>query len=527
MKKFLSSTIFVLLAATAFAQSINDGLKLMDSDELQKARDVFTAYTKASPADADGFFHLGNVNALLKDAAAAKTNYAAAIAANPKAALSQIAAGRNALAANDTKTAEGAFDKALRAGKKSTDTYRLIAESYVAMKNWAKADEWYNEATEKDGKNSRLYMSIGDRYLAQNNGGDAVTNYERANFYDKTNAVAFLKVAKIQDRARLQKDRLIALEKARTANDKIPSIYRELSDYYYDSREYAKSKENYKKYMDMVGATVDMQIHYLNLCFYCKEYKDVLTSGDAILKANPGKNDVYRALGYAYLALGDSIKSVAAMEKFINSAKKEDLKAADYEFYGNGLMKLKKDSLALLAFDKGLALDTTSYATAEIAIKACTAVNKFAQAAKYATIVVARKANSGMQDIFNVGYYYYVGNDFANAEAAFKKVITKAPTSITGYQWAADAATRLDAAAENPAAKVAAKGYYEKVVEIATKDAAATAKNAEVLKTAYGYLAVVACKAKDVAKATEYANKILATTPEDENAKAILGGGCN
>ncbi len=523
MKRFLSSTIFVLLAATAFAQSINDGLKLMDSDDLQKAREVFAAYTKANPTDADGFFHLGNVNALLKDAAAAKTNYAAAIAANPKAALSQIAAGRNALAANDNKTAEGVFDKALRVGKKSTDTYRLIAESYVAAKNWVKADEWYNDATEKDGKNSRLYMSVGDRYLAQNNGGDAVTNYERANYYDKTNAVAFLKVAKIQDRARLPKDRLIALEKAKAANDKLPAVYRDLAECFYDRGDYPKAKENYKKYMDMVGATVDMQIRYLNVCFYNKEYTDVLTSAEGILKTNPNKTDVYRAIGYAYLALGDSVKSVAAMEKFITSAKKEDLKAADYEFYGNGLMKLKKDSLALLAFDKGLALDSTSYAAAETATKACAAANKFALAAKYAGIAAARKPNAGMQEIFNIGYYYYVGNDFANAETAFKNVIAKAPTSITGYQWAAEAATRLDPTSE----KAAAKGYYEKVVEIATKDAAATTKNAEVLKTAYGYLAVVACKAKDAAKATEYANKILATTPDDSNAKAILGGGCN
>ena len=75
--------------------------------------------------------------------------------------------------------------------------------------------------------------------------------------------------------------------------------------------------------------------------------------------------------------------------------------------------------------------------------------------------------------------------------------------------------------------KAAAKGYYEKVVEIATKDAAATTKYADVLKTAYSYLAVVACKAKDAPKATEYANKILITSPDDANAKTILDGGCN
>ncbi len=523
MKKLLSSTLFVFLVANAFAQSINDGLKLMDNDDLEKARTTFAAYTKANPTDADGFFHLANVNAILHDDAAAKTNYAAAVAANPKAALSQIAAGRIALAAKDTKAAEKAFEKAQYTGRKSTDTYRLIAESYVALKNWAKADEWYNLGTDKDNQNSRLYMSIGDRFLAQNNGGEAVSNYERANFYDKTNAVAWLKVAAVQKRGRSPRERFVALEKAKDINDKLPAIHRDLADYFEGQRDYLKAKEAYKKYMDLTGSDIDMQIHYLNICFFCKEYKDVLSSAEAILKANPNKNEVYRAIGYAHLALGDSIKSVAAMEKLIASSKKETIKATDYEFYGNGLMKLKKDSLGLLAFDQALAIDSTNYSPAETAAKACVNANKFALAAKYSSIAAARNSNAGTQTIFNVGYYYSLAKDYTNAEAWFKKVIAKAPTSVTGYQWAADVATQLDPTTE----KAAAKGYYEKIVEISTKDEAAKTKNAEVLKTAYGYLAVVACKAKDVAKATEYANLILATSPDDANAKSIIAGGCN
>lgn len=520
MKKILSSTFFALFVATAFAQSINDGLKAMDMDDLEKARGIFEAYAKANPTDADGFFHVANVSSLLNDAAAAKTNYAQAVTVNPKSSLGQMAAGRIALAANDAKTAEKAFDKALSANRKSTDTYRLIAESYVATKNWAKADQWYNDATEKDGKNSRLYMSIGDRYLAQNNGGDAVTNYERANFYDKTNAVAFIKVARVQRRARLPKDRLAALEKAKIANDKLPAVYRELAECYYDKGDYGMAKENYKKYMDMAGATLDMQIRYLNVCFYNKEYKDVLKSAEGILKSNPEKNDVYRAIGYAQLALGDSVKSVDAMERFLAKAKKEDLKAADYEFYGNGLAKLKKDSLAFLAFDKALAVDSTNFTAADMATKMSADTKKYALAAKYAGISAARKPTTGMQDIFNIGYYYYIGNDFTNAETAFKKVIDKRPDMVTGYEWAANAAVQLDLTSE----KGTAKGYCEKIIEVGGKDAV---KNAGALKTAYGYLAAYSCKVKDIAKATEYANKILETDPENANAKAILGGGCN
>ena len=91
---------------------------------------------------------------------------------------------------------------------------------------------------------------------------------------------------------------------------------------------------------------------------------------------------------------------------------------------------------------------------------------------------------------------------------------------VTGYEWAANAAVQLDLTSE----KGTAKGYCEKIIEVGGKDAV---KNAAALKTAYGYLAAYSCKTKDIAKATEYANKILETDPENGNAKAILGGGCN
>ena len=520
MNRIITTTVIAFFAATAFAQSIQDGLKQMDNDNLEQARSIFAAYTKNSPTDADGFFHLGNVYSLTGKADSAKTMYAKAVEVNKGAALAQIAAGRLALAAADNKTADNMLEKASRTGRKSSDTYRYIAESYAAVKNYTKAEEWYSDALDKDNKNARIHLSRGDMYFAQNDGGKAVNSYELAAYHDKTLAAAFLKIARVQRRAKNPSERMAALEKAKAANPALPAVYRDLADAFFDRSDFPAAKINYKKYMEMAGATVDMQIRYLNVLFYNKEYKEALGSAEAILKAYPAKTDVYRALGYAYYELGDSTKSVTAMEQFLKTAKPEKIVSADYEFYGKGLSKIGKIDEAAVAFDKAVALDTTDIALPAQLAKLYNDKKNYLQAAKYYSLVIKRRPKPEVQDFVNLGFVQYVGADNAAAEMQFKKVIEMRPEMMLGYEYAANVAFQLDPTSE----KGAAKGYCEKMVELGEKDAV---KYAEQLKTAYSYLAGFACKAHDAAKATEFANKILATDPANEQAKAIATVGCN
>jgi tetratricopeptide (TPR) repeat protein len=521
MKRVTTITsLALLLSASAFAQTINDGLKQIDLDDLAKARSIFSTYTKANATDADGFFHFGNVLSHQGKADSAKMMYTKAVEVNPKATMAYIAAGRLALANKDAKAATTAFDKGSRAGRKSSDTYRYIAESFVAAKDYAKAKEWFDMALDKDSKNARTYYAMGEMYFAQNIGGDAVTNFERANYYDKAWATPYLKVANIQRRAKNPKARLEALEGALKANPKQPAVYRELGEYYYDRAEFPKSKENYKKYMDMAGATEDMLVRYLNIIFYNKEYKEVFAIAEAILKKNAKKFAVYRAMAYAHTELDENEKSVAAMETFMKNTETKNLVATDYEYYGKALAKLKREPEANAAFDQAIVLDSTNFATPGIMAQTAFEKQDFKKAAKYYSLVADRKPDLKGQDLFNVGYSYFKDNDFTKAEEGFKRMIKLRPDGIAGYEWAAQAAMQLDPTSE----KAAAKTYQEKVVELGAKD---SAKYKDQLITAYGYLGGLACKAKDVANATANATKLLELNPASEQAKAILGGGCN
>jgi tetratricopeptide (TPR) repeat protein len=520
MNRVLSTTTLALLfAASASAQTINDGLKQIDLDDLDKARSIFMNYTKANAADADGFFQLGNVLEMQGKADSAKAMYTKAVELAKPAASAQISAGRLALAAKDAKASGKAFDKAMSAGRKNSETYRYIAESYATAKDFAKAKEWYDMAIEKDLKNPRIYASMGDMFFAQNDGGKAVNNYNLATYYDKTWATPHLKSAKVQRRAKNPTARLEALQKALEANPKQPAVYRELGEAYYDKFDYPNAKINYKKYMDLAGATVDMQIRYLNILFYNKEYKEVFAIAESILKANPKKIDVYRAMSYAHFELGEYEKSVTTMESFMKAIDTKKLVATDYEFYGKALAKLSRLEESERATEQAIAMDSTNFTAPGQLAQVAFEKQDFKKAAKYYSLVAERKPELKGQDLFNVGFAYFKDNDFVKAEEGFKRMIKTRPDLIAGYEWAGQAAMQLDPTSE----KAAAKTYQEKVVELGAKD---KVKYKDALLTAYGYLGGLACKAKDAATATTNATALLELNPESEQAKAILAGGC-
>jgi len=54
---------------------------------------------------------------------------------------------------------------------------------------------------------------------------------------------------------------------------------------------------------------------------------------------------------------GDFTKSREVFEKYFSKAKPEDLVAKDFEDYGKALLKLKQDSLGVIALQKSLSIN--------------------------------------------------------------------------------------------------------------------------------------------------------------------------
>ena len=67
-----------------------------------------------------------------------------------------------------------------------------------------------------------------------------------------------------------------------------------------------------------------------------------------------------------------------------------------------------------------------------------------------------------------------------------------------------------------------AKPYYEKYASMVEQDTEKSEADIKTLAEAYNYLAVHYIHNDNVAKAKEYANKLIAIQPDNETAKQII-----
>ena len=119
MKMFAQYGVVLLavcLGQTAFAQSLQEGLKMMSYEKLPQAVTIFENLAKSTPTDADVLFQLGNAYLATNEITKAKEAYAKIILANPKSLLGNIGAAK--IAMMEEKGAEAA--KILEAAVKTS-----------------------------------------------------------------------------------------------------------------------------------------------------------------------------------------------------------------------------------------------------------------------------------------------------------------------------------------------------------------------------------------------------------------------
>ena len=147
--KFL---ILFLLPFFLFAQSVEDGIKAMDNEKIQDAKQIFSALTSNSPSNAELWYYLGNVYSILAQKDSARFIFNKGVSANPMIASNYIGIGKLLLDENRTAEAKVNFDKALSFSKsKDSKAFTLIADAYSTtsgQKDIIKAIELLNKAIE-------------------------------------------------------------------------------------------------------------------------------------------------------------------------------------------------------------------------------------------------------------------------------------------------------------------------------------------------------------------------------------------
>jgi Flp pilus assembly protein TadD len=193
----------VLMAVSAFAQNVQDGIANLYAERNASAKAVFEKMLASNPNNLEATYWLGQTYLANDNVAAARALYEKALSTNGNAPLVLVGMGHVELLEGKTAEARQRFESAisLSRGKKGDDPNVLNAIGRA--NNDAKAgDPAYavaklTQAAQLAPTNADIFLNLGNAYRRQQNGGQAVTNYMKAKQLNPKLAIASYRTAKL------------------------------------------------------------------------------------------------------------------------------------------------------------------------------------------------------------------------------------------------------------------------------------------------------------------------------------------
>jgi len=516
--------IFFLQINRATAQSIAEGLRLVEVEQSSKAVPLFSRMISSNLKDASLYYYRGYTYIQREKLDSALADFNQGISVNPKEPLNYVGRGYVMLNQNKVQEAEAAFDEAMKISRnKNAVVLNAIAEAYLnaESKNIVKAKQLLERSLQLDnGKNNpQTYLLLGDAFLMENNGGKAVSNYERATEMNKNSARGYFSIAKVWARGRNYPLSLENFEKAIAVDPKYAPAYRELGELYYRTNQVQKAKDAYAKYLEISDIRSASRDRYAIFLFLSKDYEKAISEINQALPSNPDNMVLNRLLGYALYETGRYAQGLAAMQKFFKIAKPDKVLSSDYEYLGKNLVSVNCDSLKLKNCDsmgianlrKAIQMDSTRSDVRQAIADTYKKNKRYKEAAQEFTTMIKEKGAPTPTDYMNLGFLQYQSEHFVAADSSFSKVTQLVPTYLPGFLYKA----RVEANLDPESTRGLAKPTYEKVIQLSEAD---PSKNGKNLVEAYGYLGYYYLLKNDKAKALENYNKALAIDPNDKRA---------
>lgn len=519
--KALCAVFLVSQSFFSFGQSpeIREALRLLDSEQPAKGMAVLEKL-----GEADYYRGLGYLKTDKKDKALEV--FQKAFAESEKDGLAIAGIGHVKMLEKKVSEAKTNFDRAIQVSKnKNPEVLKAVARGYLTdTKFVVDAINLLNRAKELNGSDPQIHLLLGDAYLIQNNGGESVSSYERAAAADPKLAVAFYKVAKVYQRSKNEEMVVENLNKAISANPEFAPAYQELAQSYYLDKKSEQAVQAQEKYLSLTETNKDEAKYQLAFYYFLARqfdksnaiFKDVLSSPNA-----PAVAYKYAGLASAEQSKNDTAKQAALATKklfdqYFEKVDSQKVAAIDYVYYGNTLLRLGDDSLAIIAFEQGLEIDSAQADILQIVGDSYLKMQKFDKAIDAYKRLISIRSQPLSQDLWSIGRAYYYNEQFMEADTAFTQLAERQPTVIHGYLWAAKSRAQVD----STGTQGIAIPMYEKFIEIAEKS---PEKNKRELIDAYDYLGRYTLNIKDnVMQAKSYYDKILQLDPSHATAQEFM-----
>ncbi|MBL7841478.1 MAG: tetratricopeptide repeat protein [Cyclobacteriaceae bacterium] len=513
--------LYLICNAFAFAQhaSVKKSKRLIAVDHGTEAMAPVEAAIRENPKAADLYYYLGYAQLKNNQLDAAAKSFDAGIAKNPKEAINYAGKGHLALLQNNVGEAKINLDKALKLSKsKKVPVLKAVAEAYLTQPQRANEAVALLLKAKSIKDDAEVEILLGDAYLAQNQAGSAVSAYENAAAMDVKNGEPYYKIGMIYTRVNPAMSQQ-SFEKAVAVDPEFTYAYDELADIYYQQKEADKAVAAAEKFRQLSSDPEKIKMRLAFIYVMQGEY----AKGNQLFEELVAKDDV-KPIVYRYYVKSlqatkdstDSITSATVSERFLTTAKPEDITPKDYIELGKLYIALGNDSLGESQLTKAVQLDPKSpdavQAQAEIYYKN----KKYSEAADAYKRLVAVKEKPSPNEFLNMARAYSMTEQYQQADTVYTQLVEQYPTNIQVTVEAARVKANIDSTQEAGLAKP----LYEKVLELAN---AAPEKNKTFIIESYKYLgSYYAISEGNLAKGKEYFQKVLALNPADQQAKEVL-----
>lgn len=596
---FLASLFCILVTSNINAQDIQTAISLTRSEQYDEAEAAYNQLIQKEPNVSKNYFFLGeNIllsyfadtisNSLKELTTQAKDVYLKGVNADSLNPLNYIGLSKVAFYLGQDREAASYRAKA----KKNLPTYKKVskiqnpkdyalalaklAESYIRNEkvDTSKALPLLREAITIDSKTPEIFIIAGDIYFLAKDGSNSIRNYNIANNLDKTRPTANMKIGSIYMKGRNLTAAIPYFEEAIKLNANYAPAYRELGLLWSMAGKYDKSKEYFKKYLEITKGNIPAKIRYVTALFYAKEYDEAVKNVEEIFSIDQKRTYLNRIAAYSSFEKNPPAydKALAYMDKLFKDMPEDRIIQKDYTYYAKILLKKNSDypkmvqnteklerDLArnqerydaaktadakeklkvqidtltnqIIKFRKLISIDDVELDKAFLAYKKAheltpedkyllndVAVNlynfkRFNESAKYFEKLIALGKNDA-NDYLQVGKSYNQGKNYVKADSALSILVQKFPDNIQGYVWIANTYSAMDP--DNN--KGIARPKFEMVIQKARMD---SVKYASELFNAYRFMGGDYFSQKNYAKAREYYYRIVNLSADNKDYKTI------
>ncbi len=522
-KTFLSLAIAFGLQLPIFAQTMQDGIILLDNEKYNQAKSFFQSLIKTKPS-AEAYYNLGDIYATIDNLDSASINFKSGLALDSKFPLNTVGLGKVALLKNDSLEAKKLFSSALEAAKgKKPDVYYAIGKAYMepeVNKNAKKAIEVYTKAIELNKTSAEYLIARGDAYFSLLDGSKSATDYDNAIRLDPKSAKAKIRLGYVYVRSKAYQEALKLYNEAITINPAYFPAYRERGELLLKAGQYEKGREDYKKYLDGSERNPTNLYRYARFLFFSKKYEECAEQLNQIIQTQSKNAIAYRLLGYSLVETKKFTEGNEKLSTFFTLSDSSRHLTSDYEYFGKSYLGLLNDSLGVKYVKLALKKDSTNKDLRNFMATYYYDKKNFVESAmQYEALAILKASTASANDYLTIGRAYYFGKDYVKADTNFSKVIQLAPNSPYGYLFKA----RCQALFDKDSKLGLSLPHYEKFISTTEADPKIAEKSKKDLATAYLNIAFYYWQIKnDKPKAKELYNKVLVNDAENKLAKDAL-----